>query len=152
MQTRSPLVIPERARPATAVVGAARAVLHGAPAAWRAPAVIEGSLAGLLAPATSTSMRAHPADVQRAVYVSHRMLRGLARIRPTRWRSTCLYRSVAECLVLRALGHPARVVIGVGTDTGTVGVMAHAWVECEGIECLSTRGVAELERLSARPA
>jgi hypothetical protein len=42
-------------------------------------------------------------------------------------------------------------VIGVGPDSGALGLMAHAWVECEGIECLSTRGAAELERLSARP-
>ena len=152
MQTRSPIVIPDRLARSTALAGAARAVLLGAPAAWRAPAVIEGSLAELLAPATITSVRAHPDDARRAVHVSHRMLRGFARIRPARWRSTCLYRSVTECLVLRALGHPARVVIGVGADSGALGLMAHAWVECEGMQCLSTRGAAELERLSARPA
>lgn len=150
MQTRSPLVIPDRL--ARSITGAARAVLLGASAAWRAPAVIEGSLAELLAPATITSIRAHPDDARRAVRVSHRVLRHLARIRPARWRPTCLYRSVTECLVLRALGHPARVVIGVGADSGALGFMAHAWVECEGIVCVSTRGEAELERLSARLA
>ena len=152
MQTRSPIVIPERASRAGPVVGAARAVLHGAPAAWRAPAVIDRALAELLVPPAVALPRAHPDDAQRAVHVSHLMLGKLARIRPARWRSTCLYRSVAECLVLRGLGHPARVVIGVGTDTGAIGVMAHAWVECDGIECRSTRGAAELERLSSRLA
>lgn len=152
VQTRSPIVIPERTARATSIVGAARAVLLGVPAAWRAPAVIEGSLAALLAPAPATPERAHPQDARRASQLSHRVLGNLARIRPGRWRSTCLYRSVAECLVLRALGHPARVVIGVGADSGALGIMAHAWVECEGIECLSTRGAAELERLSTRPA
>jgi hypothetical protein len=150
VQPRPPIVIPERAPRASAVVGTARAVLLGAPAAWRAPAVIDRSLAELLAPATASSMRAHPHDARLAVHLSHRVLGRLARIRPARWRSTCLYRSVAECLVLRALGHPARVVIGVGAGAGALGVMAHAWVECEGIEPLSTRGAAELERLSIR--
>jgi hypothetical protein len=152
VEPRPPILIPERVPKARPVVGAARAVMLGAPAAWRTPAVIDRSLAELLAPAPRTSVHAHPHDAHRAVHLSHRVLGKLARIRPTRWRATCLYRSVAECLVLRALGHPARVVIGVGTGTGTVGVMAHAWVECEGIDCLSTRGAAELERLSTRPA
>ena len=145
-------MIPERAPRAGSVAGAARAVLHGAPAAWRASAVIDRSLAELLVPATVGSPQAHPDDARRAVHISHLMLGKLARIRPARWRSTCLYRSVAECLVLRGLGHPARLVSGVGMDTGAIGVMAHAWVECEGIECRSTRGAAELERLSSRPA
>jgi hypothetical protein len=117
---------------------------------WRAPSVIDGALAELLAPAPTASLRAHTVDAHRAVVMSRRALGTFARMRPARWRSTCLYRSVAECLVLRALGHPARVVIGVGTDEGAVGVMAHAWVECEGFECLSTRGAAELERMSPR--
>lgn len=133
------------------MVGATRPVVLGTSAAWRAPSAIEGALPELLAPAPLTSLRAHTADARRAVLMSHRMLGTFARLRPARWRSTCLYRSVAECLVLRALGLPARVVIGVGADAGDHGVMAHAWVECDGFECLSTRGAAELERMSSRP-
>jgi hypothetical protein len=112
--------------------------------------VIEQSMAELLAPAQPASTRATRRDATRAVIVSRFVLYRLARLRPGRWRWTCLYRSAAECLVLRTLGHPARVVIGVGATDGALGVMAHAWVECEGIECLSTRGAAELEQLSAR--
>jgi hypothetical protein len=147
---RSPLLIPEWLRASTGVAGAARPVLLGASAAWRTPDVIARSLPELLAPTTFGSMRAHPLDARRTATMSHRMLNTFARVRPARWRSTCLYRSVAECLVLRALGHPARVVVGVGADAGPQGVMAHAWVECEGIDCVSTRGAAELERLSSR--
>ena len=81
--------------------------------------------------------------------VAHRALRLLARVRPSRWRATCLYRSVAECLTLRALGFPARVVIGVGNGAAPAETIAHAWVECEGVRCRSTRGAAELEALAA---
>ena len=150
MPTRSPLLIPEWLRASTGVAGATRPVLLGASVAWRTPGVIDKSLAELLAPTTFASMRAHPSDARRAVTMSHRMLGTFARFRPARWRSTCLYRSVAECMVLRELGHPARVVIGVGADGGPQGVMAHAWVECEGIACVSTRGAADLERMSSR--
>ena len=104
----------------------------------------------LLAPAATTPRRAPRRDAMAAVIVSRFVLYRLSRLRPARWRWTCLYRSVAECLVLRTLGHPARVVIGVGANDDAAGVMAHAWVECEGIECVSTRGAAELERLSSR--
>ena len=121
----------------------------GMAAAWRTPAVIDRSLPELLAPTTLGPVRAHPADARRAVAMTHRVLGAFARVFPTRWRSTSLYRSVAECLVLRTLGHPARVVI-VGADDGPQGVIAHAWVECTGIDCLSTRDAAELERTSSR--
>jgi hypothetical protein len=52
---------------------------------------------------------------------------------------------------LRALGLPARVVIGVGKDAASA-TIAHAWVECDGVRCRSTRGDAELEALSTRGA
>ena len=150
MPIRSPLLIPEWLRASTGVAGAARPVLLGASAAWRTPDVIARSLPELLAPTTFGSMRAHPLDARRTATMSHRMLNTFARVRPARWRSTCLYRSVAESLTLRALGFPARVVIGVGTGTESTEVIAHAWVECDGLQCLSTRGAAELETLAAR--
>ena len=150
MTIRAPILIPDRQPAASGMFAATRPMLLGTSAAWRAPSVMDGALAELLAPAPPASVRAHTADAHRAVTMSHRALGTFARILPARWRSTCLYRSVAECLVLRALGHPARVVIGVGTDEGSVGVMAHAWVECDGFDCLSTRGAAELERMSSR--
>jgi hypothetical protein len=124
--------------------------LAGVSAAWRAPLVIEQSMGELLAPPRPAARRAPRRETMRAVTVSRFVLHRLSRLRPARWRWTCLYRSVAECLVLRTLGYPARVVIGVGANDDALGVKAHAWVECEGIECMSTRGAAELERLSSR--
>ena len=38
------------------------------------------------------------------------LLRVLGRLPGRRWRNTCLYRSVAECLVLRRYGVPATVL------------------------------------------
>jgi hypothetical protein len=60
------------------------------------------------------------------VGAANRLLRLLARLPGHRWRNTCLYRSVAECLVLRGYGVPAIVKIGVKNDTGDI--EAHAWV------------------------
>ena len=127
-------------------------VLHGLRAAWRTPAVIASSLATQLAPAPASSAASHPRDARFAVLVAHLALGRLARVRPARWRATCLYRSVAESLTLRALGFPAHVVIGVGSGAEPIEVIAHAWVECEGVQCLSTRGAAELEAFATRRA
>jgi hypothetical protein len=93
---------------------------------------------------SASAMRAAPF----ASHASHSALARLAQIAAPRWLNTCLYRSVAECLALRALALPARVVIGVGTSASDGEVIAHAWVECEGITCLATRGEAELETMS----
>lgn len=54
------------------------------------------------------------------------LLRGLARLPGSPWRNTCLYRSVAECLVLRRYGVPATLRIGVKNGDGDI--EAHAWV------------------------
>lgn len=148
--TVSSVVIPEPADSAAGLLDRVLALRHGASAAWRAPSVVDASLSSLLAACESAPARAHPDMARLGASTAHRVLARLARLRPERWRSTCLYRSAAECLVLRRLGHPARVVIGVGSDDGALGVMAHAWVECEGLDCLSTRGDAELERMAVR--
>ncbi|HEX8393189.1 MAG TPA: lasso peptide biosynthesis B2 protein [Longimicrobium sp.] len=44
------------------------------------------------------------------------------------WKNTCLYRSVAQCLALRAFGVPAVVRIGVRSGDGAGVIAAHAWV------------------------
>jgi hypothetical protein len=54
------------------------------------------------------------------------LLRALARLPGSPWRNTCLYRSVAECLVLRRYGVPATLRIGVKNGSGDI--EAHAWV------------------------
>jgi len=128
---------------------AAGAVLVGLRAAWRAPSIIAHDFASMLVPpaalsrASAASERAHS-----AVRIAHGALARLARVRASRWRATCLHRSVAECVVLRAYGLPARVVIGVGNGAALATTIAHAWVECEGVRCQSTRGAAELEMLT----
>ena len=59
-------------------------------------------------------------------------LRLLARLRFPLWRNTCLYRSIAQCLVLRSYGVPCRLRIGVTAPASTgeaARIDAHAWVE-----------------------
>ena len=63
-------------------------------------------------------------------------LRVLARTRLPWWRNTCLYRALAECLVLRRYGIPCRVELGVTRPGGPTAIGAHAWV---------VRGDAETE-------
>lgn len=68
--------------------------------------------------------RGDPTDALRA---AHRMLRILARARLPWWRNTCLYRAVAECLVLRYYGIPSRVRLGVARPGDDSPIQAHAW-------------------------
>ena len=64
-----------------------------------------------------------------AITGAHYALRLLARARFLPWRNTCLYRSVAECLVLRHYGIPCRLRIGVQNSQPPGGaIAAHAWV------------------------
>lgn len=56
-------------------------------------------------------------------------LRRLARLPRSPWRSTCLYRSIAECLILRHYGVEAAIRIGVRNESPPDGpIVAHAWV------------------------
>jgi hypothetical protein len=72
-------------------------------------------------------------DPALAIRAAHRTLRYLARIPGSRWRNTCLYRSVAECVLLREHGIAARLCLGVEHQDGqATGVGAHAWVESPG--------------------
>jgi hypothetical protein len=130
-------------------MSAIRALVTGARAAWRTPAVIANGLGALIAPPAERGRADGFGDAALASRAAHAAVARLARVAPTRWRNTCLYRSVAECLALRALGLPARVVIGVGTGTSD-DVIAHAWAECDGVTCRATRGQAELETMTAR--
>lgn len=114
-------------------------------AAWGAPRAIEHALPALLvmAPAASPGARdprapGAAADARRvhdALRATRRTLALLSRVPGSRWRTTCLYRSAAECLALRALGVSTRVVIGVnGSRDGDppaaamTGIRAHAWI------------------------
>lgn len=69
-------------------------------------------------------------DAALSVAVAHKTLRALAAVPGLPWRNTCLYRSVAECLVLRAYSVAARLCLGVESqDSVPHGLIAHAWVE-----------------------
>jgi hypothetical protein len=124
------------------VIERLRAAGIGAWAAWRTAARVDADLGELLeepamlqkdrpargAALTGSSLR----DARRA-------LRLLAALPGRRWRNTCLYRSVAECAVLRRYGLPARVCLGVRRDAVAAAagpehacdIRAHAWVEVE---------------------
>ncbi|HVB29931.1 MAG TPA: lasso peptide biosynthesis B2 protein [Gemmatimonadaceae bacterium] len=106
-----------------------RDVWQGARAAFETPAWIRPErLAGLLTlPADAPAVaRAEPAS---ALGAARRALRVLSWLPGGRWRTSCLYESVAECVVLRRSGIPAAVCIGVKRDAGgSPAIAAHAWV------------------------
>ncbi len=102
---------------------------RGALAAYRTAAWIESPRFAELLDLPADSPAVPRPEPQGALRTARRTLRLLARIPGHRWRSSCLYESVAECLVLRQAGVPAAVCIGVkrGAD-GKPGIEAHAWV------------------------
>jgi hypothetical protein len=101
----------------------------GIGAALRSPLWITGSGLQALRQATPDRTPA-PLHPERAIRVSARVLRVLARVPFLPWRNTCLYRSVAECLVLRACGIGCRLELGVSREEAAgSAIVAHAWVE-----------------------
>ncbi len=110
-----------------------RALAIGIRAAFQAPDWIERSSPDELATSTHVEQLpgngpAPPLEARTSRRAAWLTLRILARLRPGRWKTSCLYRSAAECLALRALGVPALVVIGVSRESGD-SIGAHAWVE-----------------------
>jgi hypothetical protein len=94
-------------------------------AALRAPAWLRDRGWTRLMHATP-GLRADAVPAPGAVETAILAIRVLGRVPGGRWRNTCLYRAVAECLVLRGYGVDARLRIGVGTEGAEV--IAHAWV------------------------
>ena len=103
------------------------AYLVGGVVALSLPLWLGGSrLAQLVrAPGQLRTIRGHPAA---ALEAAHRALRVLARMRLPWWRNTCLYRALAECLVLRRYGIACRVELGVTRPGTGTAIGAHAWV------------------------
>lgn len=98
-------------------------------AAVRAPISLRAGALNELLGTPRPTPNARP-DPGAALRVPFRTLRVLARLRLPPWRDTCLYRSVAECLVLRRYGIPCQLRIGVAPRAvGTQSIRAHAWVE-----------------------
>jgi hypothetical protein len=114
------------------VIRLADAAVSGAWAALRVPRWLgKRRLNALLSPPPVSRPGAHPP--RGAIRASRVAVAWLARVPLLPWRNTCLYRSIAECLVLRRYGVPAVVRIGVRTtgegDAEPPGsVIAHAWV------------------------
>ena len=102
---------------------------HGGLAAYRSAAWIASPRFSELLALPASASNVPVAEPEGALRAARRALRLLARLPGRRWRASCLYESVAECLVLRQSGVPAAVCIGVkrGAD-GQPGLQAHAWV------------------------
>lgn len=108
-----------------------RAVLAGVRGGLSAPSVIERRLQSLINPGDVASPRGD-GDSMAARRYAALTVRVLSRVSGSRWRNTCLYRSGAECIALRELGMPARLVLGVArgeADGNDAAISAHAWVE-----------------------
>jgi hypothetical protein len=74
----------------------------------------------------------HAERADQALRAAQATLRLLGRAAFPMWRNTCLYRAVAECLVLRRYGIPCRLELGVG-NAAPGRITAHAWVvRCDG--------------------
>src|SRR5881392_2207451 len=95
--------------------GRAAAVAVGAVAALQSPLWLgRGRLLRLIGqPRPIGPIAAHAGRGGQAVRAAHLTLRWLSRAAFPVWRNTCLYRAVAECLVLRHYGIPARLELGV---------------------------------------
>ena len=123
--------------------GRAAAVAVGAVAALQSPLWLgRGKLLRLIGQPRPIDLigATHAGRAGQAVRAAHVTLRWLSRAAFPVWRNTCLYRAVAECLVLRHYGIPARLELGVarlglrgwrlgaGDDEAPKRIMAHAWV------------------------
>lgn len=108
------------------------ALVAGVAAAARVPVYLRGTrLRALMEPPPAGGSRGAeaPRGAVGAVGAAVRCVGLLARVPGLPWRDTCLYRSVAECLVLRRYGVPAYVRIGVRNENPPHGaIAAHAWV------------------------
>jgi hypothetical protein len=104
-------------------------VVVGSAAAIRTPRWIHGTRLQALMSGGEERPRAIR-DSGLAVGMSRFTLRLLGRLPFLPWRNTCLYRSVAECLVLRRYGVACRVQLGIERDSAAPdSIKAHAWVE-----------------------
>lgn len=136
----------------------ARALATGIGAALRTPLWLRGGRAARLMAAArpaegegpvasgarDSEMGAHP-DADGALRATRAALRLLARLPGPAWRNSCLYRSVAGCLALRALGIPARLRLGVRStpSRADASIEAHAWIDAPGVRPDVVTGGAE---------
>ena len=118
-----------------------RAAAIAAAAVLRAVVAVRLTTLAPLLRAPTGVPRLRPDDDALAHQATAMAFVALHRLRRLRaWRSTCLFRAVAECLILRALGRPAVLRLGVARRGAAADVTAHAWAECPGHRCLSADG------------
>ena len=100
----------------------------GVAAALRSPLWLRrGKLVQLISEPDPAPTR-HGDQARHAVRAAHGTLRLLGRAAFPVWRNSCLYRAVAECLVLRRYGIPCRLELGIGKHDEPGRIKAHAWV------------------------
>jgi len=116
------------------VTGRARQIAIGIGAALRTPLWLhDGRYRGLVD--GIEQRQPSPVAPDLGLRVARATLRVLGRMPLLPWRNTCLYRSVAECLVLSRVGIACRLRLGVQrTAEPSASVVAHAWVEWSGAQ------------------
>jgi len=114
------------------MLGRAAALTAGVAAALQSPLWLGGGrlrqLIGAPADLIDHMRATHAERAGQALRAAHATLRLLDRVAFPVWRNTCLYRAVAECLVLRRYGIPCRLELGVASHDAPGRITAHAWV------------------------
>ena|SRR5437870_5030360 len=113
------------------MLGRTAAVTRGVAAALQSPLWLgRGKLVRLISQLSPIAPipQTHAERAGQAVRAAEVTLRLLARAAFPVWRNTCLYRAVAECLVLRRYGIPCRLELGVASHDAPGRITAHAWV------------------------
>jgi hypothetical protein len=122
-----------------------RSALVGIGAALRAPAWVSGPklrLALTADPGTAPLPGEPDVSLEVALRVANGAVRQLSRTN-TAWKNTCLYRSMAQYLVLRDFGRSAAIRIGVQgapDHRDDKDVSAHSWVVYNGPESVQDGG------------
>ena len=122
--------------------GGARSLYVGLRAALRAPLWVSGAelrsaLEAEAAPDTRTLLADQ--ELVLALRVANGAVRHLSKTH-TAWRNTCLYRSMAQYLVLKDFGKSAAIRIGVQGPEDEAALKAHSWVIYHGPESVEDGG------------
>jgi hypothetical protein len=122
--------------------GGARSLYVGLRAALRAPLWVSGSrLRSALEAEAEPDTRTLLADPELvlALRVANGAVRHLSKTH-TAWRNTCLYRTMAQYLVLKDFGKSAAIRIGVQGPEAEESLKAHSWVIYHGPEPVQDGG------------
>ena len=120
----------------------ARSLYVGLRAALRAPLWVSGpNLRSALEAEAAHDTRTLLADQELvlALRVANGAVRHLSKTH-TAWRNTCLYRSMAQYLVLKDFGKSAAIRIGVQGPENEAELKAHSWVIYHGPESVQDGG------------